>query len=283
MNAAKQAMHLQINGLRNLPALPEVSLKILAAVNDSDISIGKLVNTIALSPSLVARLLGLANSAYFGQERKLNDLHQAIVQVLGLDLVKSLTLGVILNVHLDPRKCEAFNSEYYWLHSLMTALAVQKIADCGQLPFSKAQSYNAGLLLDIGVLVLAYLQPLELDTVLKQCANENSSISGEIQKRIGLSHFEVGSMLMEKWKLPSFYQLIVDQFENPDYQGDAMPMIVALKAAKYLSAEALKGADQLAENHRFSMLAQSDLNAIYRELRAERQTMQTLAFVLGSH
>lgn len=121
------AVQIQINKLKNLPALPEASVKILEAINDPEISIEKLANVLSLSPGLVARLLGLANSAYFGQTRPIKDLRTAIVQVLGLQLVKSLTVGIVLNVQIDTSQCKNFDSKSFWLHSLLTAMAAQKI------------------------------------------------------------------------------------------------------------------------------------------------------------
>ena len=110
------ALFLQINKLKNLPALPEASTRILDAINDPEIPIEQLAEVLSLSPSVVARLLGLANSAYFGQSRTISSLPTAIFQVLGLDLVKTLTLGIILNVQFDTRKCQSFDTKYFWMN-----------------------------------------------------------------------------------------------------------------------------------------------------------------------
>ena len=123
----RQSIQLKINRLKSLPALPEASVKILEAIQNPDISIEQLAEVLALSPGLVARLLGLANSAYFGQARQIKDLRTAIVQVLGLQLAKSLTVGIVLNVQIDANRCKGFDTHAFWMHSLLTAMAAQKL------------------------------------------------------------------------------------------------------------------------------------------------------------
>lgn len=180
---SNQQIVLQINKLKNLPALPEVSLRILDAINNPEIPIEQLAKLLSMSPGIVARLLGLANAAYFRQSRQISDLSTAIYQVLGLDLVKSLTLGIVLNVQLDSGKCRAFDTEYFWMRSLLTAVTAQKIANVQNLKqFSPGTIYTSGLLLYIGVLVFAFLLPEKLNSILCRCKKNATSVGEEIRR-----------------------------------------------------------------------------------------------------
>ncbi|PPD35689.1 MAG: hypothetical protein CTY19_01170 [Methylomonas sp.] len=217
IGSISQSVQLQINQIKNLPALPEASVKILEAINDPDIEIRKLVNVISLSPGLVARLLGLANSAFFGQIRQIDDLETAVVRVLGLQLVRSLTLGVLLNVQLDPKQCKGFDSLSFWTYSLMTAVAAQKLADRGNWQgLSAANAYTNGLLLNIGLLVMAYIFPNELDDILLNESKNFLQIETEILEGIGLTHYQMGYMLLKKWQVPEMYQTALQDFESDD-------------------------------------------------------------------
>ncbi|MCQ8102524.1 HDOD domain-containing protein [Methylomonas sp. SURF-2] len=213
----RESIESRINKLKNLPALPEASVKILAAVNDPDVDIDKLVKVIALSPALVARLLGLANSAFFAQSRQIDDLHTAIVRVLGLQMVKSLSLGILLNVQLDARQCKCFDSQSFWMHSLITAVAAQKLAGIdGGRDLSAANAYTGGLLLHIGLLVVAYLFPKELDVILCRGPSDYRHIETEVQKYFGQSHYQMGYILLKKWRLPEFFLSMLRDIDSKE-------------------------------------------------------------------
>lgn len=285
MNAnATRSIHAQINRLKNLPALPEASIKILAAINDPDISIEKLVDVLSLSPALVARLLGLANSAYFSQQRKIDNLHTAIVQVLGLNLVKSLAVGIVLNVQLEPGKCKNFNTQSFWQLSLMTAVIAQKLLAVSPLNgISASTVYAGGLLLHIGILVVAFLFPDELDRILLEQPKNYAELDCDINQALGLSHYEIGYILLNKWQLPSIYQDILHQFEQIDWSGDKATIIHLLAASQAMCGLVLDEDDGDLE----SIADQANLPLeiaikLFHEMIDNKEHIQNLAKVLGS-
>ncbi|MGZ4959332.1 MAG: HDOD domain-containing protein [Methylomonas sp.] len=284
---SKQIIQLKISRLKYLPALPESSLKILDAINDPDVPIDKLAEVLSMSPGLAARLLGLANSAYFGHSRQINDLHTAIIQVLGIDLVKSLSLGVVLNVHFDAHKCQAFSTEYFWMRSLLTALAAQKLAiiSNGSQPFSAATSYTSGLLLYIGVLVLAYLMPDDMDIILQRSHKNGVGVSEVIRRKLGETHYRVGYFLLQKWQLSSVYQSVLSHFEDSDFCGEERPLIDLLKLSQYLSSRLLSedavDIEALEEWSNKLSLPTAELRKIVEKLIESRENIQKLAYILG--
>jgi HD-like signal output (HDOD) protein len=280
------AFLLQINRLKSLPALPAESLRIVAAINDPLLSTDKLANVLALSPSLVARLLGLANSAYFGQSRQVLDLPTAVYQVLGLDLVKSLALGIILNVHFNAQKCPAFDAKYFWLRSLFTAVAAQRLAAANKRHrYTPATIYTSGLLQYIGVLVLAYIMPEELDTIIKDSKKQGVSLDSEIKRHLGKSHRYVGYYLLNKWQLPEIYAFILKFYLDADYKGEERELIDLLRVAQRISAllldkpdfeldEVLVLAEQLA-------ISRDSISGVIDYLIDHRENIQSLADIIG--
>lgn len=232
----------QINRLKNLPALPEASVKILEAINDPEVSIDSLADVLSLSPDLTARLLGLANSAYFGQSRTVTDIRTAIFQVLGLQLVKSLALGIVLNVQFDSSKCQSFDTEYFWMRSLLTAVTAQKLANevssKGQV--DPPTAYTGGLLLNIGVLVMAYLVPDGLNEILLRCQKQDLQVHEQIQQQLGQSHFYLGFTLLQKWHLPAVYQLILEHFEDRNFGGAEGHLMNLLRSSQLISSTILR-------------------------------------------
>ena len=228
---AKHAIELQLNAVKNLPALPEAGLRILNAINTPDISIDALADVLMLSPGLVARLLGLANSAYFARGTTVTDIHTAIFNVLGLDLVKALSLAIIFNVQFDTRKCPEFETEHFWMRSLITADAAQKLAGDSPLlqNLSPSAIYVSGLLLDIGVLVLSYLMPDKLNDILSDCKNHSVAVNRAIGEKIGVSHYQIGFFLFNRWHLPELYQTVLQQYENAEFAGVERSLINLLQ------------------------------------------------------
>lgn len=282
-----QKIQLQINKLKNLPALPEASLRILDAINDPDISIDELAEVLSISPGLVARLLGLANSAYFGQTKQITDVRTAIFQVLGLEMVKSLSLGIVLNVQFDTGKCRAFNTEYFWMRSLLTAVAVQKLASENNVQqFSSATVYTSGLLLYIGMLVLGYLIPEELDEILQHCKINRSCAGDEVRLQLGESHYHLGYFLLQKWHLSPVYLAVLKHFEDPDFDGEEKSLIDLLKLGQRLSSMLLD--DEAIEFEQLEnfcdelSLSSSGLPRIIDELVESREAVQKLASIMGS-
>ncbi|MGY6276700.1 HDOD domain-containing protein [Methylomonas sp. MgM2] len=231
----RTSAQLAINRLKSLPALPEASVKILEAINDPDISIEKLSEVLSLSPSLVARLLGLANSAYFGQIRPITELRTAIIQVLGLQLVKSLAVGIVLNVQIDTSECKNFDTRSFWMHSLLTAMGAQKLFSASRIRNADASTiYTSGLLLHIGLLAIVYLFPKDMDEVLATKQKDYLELSQAISLHLGLNHYQLGYMLLNKWQLPDVYQAVLRHFEDVELKGDQAKQILVLRASQQI-------------------------------------------------
>lgn len=239
-------INLQILKIKNLPELSAVSIKIIDAVNDPDISIDNLATVISVAPVLSGRLLGLANSAYFGYAGEITDLRVAIIRVLGLNLVRSLSMGVLLNLALDTRKCSQFNSERFWMDALLTATLSQHfsllIHDEAVVP---STAYTAGLILNIGLIVAIYLLPEESNLILLNAQENVSSISKEMTGLLGKTQYDLGGLLLEHWHLPAIYQTVLNEFKNNAYSGSEKKMIALIKICFALAKKMMS--DQLDE------------------------------------
>lgn len=228
---------LDVAAIKNLPPLPEASIKIMTAVNDPDISIDTLVDVILLSPVLTARLLGVANSAYFGRSGEIKDLRAAIIQVLGLDLVKSFALSILLNVEFDTSKCQLFDAKYFWNHTLVTACIAQKLAKHFTHELMAHNTvYTSGLLLNIGLLAAIYIVPGQVNQVLAETDKTEGLVSEKMLELLGKTQYELGGILLEKWHIPSIYQTVVKEFRQTSFQGDEKPLIDLLELSHWIGA-----------------------------------------------
>jgi HD-like signal output (HDOD) protein len=233
-------INLQISTIKNLPDLPAAHMKIIEAVNDPDISINNLTTAISVSPVLVGRLLGLANSAYFGCAGNIRDLRIAIIRVLGLDLVKSLIMGVVLNLPLDTRQCSQFNSEKFWMDALLTATLSQQFSLLiHDEALSPSTLHTAGLLLNIGLIAAVYLLPEEANLILLNSQKNSTSVSREMTCLIGKNQYELGGLLLAHWHLPSIYVTAIKEFKNSGYSGEEKKMIDLLSLCFALAKKIL--------------------------------------------
>jgi HD-like signal output (HDOD) protein len=231
-------IHRLIGQIKNLPPLPQASTKIITAVNDPDISIEELVSVISLSPVLVGRLIGLANSAYFGRTGQVNDLRLAIIQVLGLNLVKSLALSLELNVALDTSKCRQFNGKKFWATALITATLAQKISlRIKKYDFDPSVVYTSGLLLDIGLLAAVYVLPAELNEILATAENNDIVLEVLMKEALGDDHYQAGFLLLNHWHLPEIYQTVLHQFTNEGYQDEGVELIRLLRICSSIAKD----------------------------------------------
>ena len=222
--------------LKTLPPLPEESIRIISVVNDEDISINKLVEVLSLSPVLVTRLLGLANSAFFGRSGKIVDLRSAIIKVLGLNLVRSLSLSIVLNNEIKTSKCKNFDSSFFWNHTLVTALIAEKLAK--QVDDKLMQPnivYTSGLLLNIGLLASVFVCPDQLNEVFSKTDRIEGSVINELLTQIGENQYEIGAFLLEKWKLPSIYQTVLKQFRQTDFDGEEKKLLELIELSHWVA------------------------------------------------
>lgn len=211
----KQQNHLKIAKIKNLPTLPEASCKIITAINNPDISIEELTQVVSTSAALSGKLLGLANSAYFGWPAKIEDLRLAIIQVLGLNLVKGLAVSILVSNEFDVSRCSRFNSEQFWTQGLLTAALAQKLAtQIDDKKLSPSASYTAGLLLNIGLLAVVYTFPDELNQVFADVQENDATLIDEIVDAIGASPFQIGYLLLKRWRLPAIFPMVLQQYGN---------------------------------------------------------------------
>ncbi len=278
-------INLEISKIKNLPPLPESSIRMITAVNDPEISVDKLVEIMSLSPVLMARLLGLANSAYFGRAGKINELRIAIIQVLGLNLVKSLTLSMVLSTELDTSKCNKFDTEYFWNHSLATAFIAQKLAiRMRNELISPNTAYTSGLLLNIGLLAMITISPVQMNDVFSKSDRLIGSVMEQMQISFGQSQYAIGEILLNKWQLPQVYQTIVKNFRLADFEGEEKQLILLLELSHWISNHIVNQNEALPDiSHYLQQLSipKNIFDSVIQDVTENKDNITELASVIS--
>lgn len=182
-----------------LPPLNQVARHLLSLIGNDRTSAGDLDRAIRNDQSLTARVLKHANSAVYGKSRRISSLTEAVM-LMGDVRLSDLVLGVSLDDALGDCGVPGFG-EMAWDHSIDCAAAARALAGFGGagMPVDADAAFVAGLMHDIGLLVIARAAPAEMAALL--AADPEDPLAAERQI-LGLNHPQVGQRLLEKWNLP---------------------------------------------------------------------------------
>lgn len=215
------SVRVEIQKIDYLPPMPMVAQEILIASNDNTSDLDDIAQIIKKDPALTAKIVGMANSAFFGFGRNVATLEQAIINVLGLDLVKGFALSLAMSAVFDPEKCANFDLKRYWCSAFLTAELATGFAnhiDSKQI-IDPNQLYLYGLLHNIGILILADRFPNIMSELFLTAKEDKEKRLIEYEKEtIDFNHHEAGAWLCHKWKLPYEIIDIIEHHHNLEYQ-----------------------------------------------------------------
>jgi putative nucleotidyltransferase with HDIG domain len=189
-----------IKKIDSLPSMPSVITELIELTSNPDSDMDEILSLIEKDQSLTAKLLRLCNSSYYGLSQEVSTLRNAVV-LLGFKAVYKMVIALGTSVFFKK------DTEGYGLsgldmfrHSVSSAIAAETIAN--RFDRDKAQSaYTAGLLHDIGKLVLAEYVQNDLERILELVEQGRSFVEAE-QETIGMDHGLVGGKLARLWRFP---------------------------------------------------------------------------------
>lgn len=282
-----ESARLEIGRLRSLPAMSTSTQRLLIALQRPNVSVDDLSRLIEDSPSLTARLLGLANAAYFGCRGRVFSVRQAIYQVLGMGVVKSLVLTHVLCDEIDACRCRAFDPRLFWSISVLTAALSQQIALRARVnpPIDPSQAYVGGLLVNIGLLAMAHVFPEQIAEALREVESRQKKLALLLRKRHGLDQYEAGAWLIERWGLPELYRQAIAQ-QSTWQIGNAKPCDLArlTRLAHVLAHELYYQENNCASYTGAAGILGveiAELELILENMRARREDVLELAKLLG--
>lgn len=277
-------MRARIMRIESLPPMPETTKQVLRLVNDPRAGARELSQIVEQDPSLAAQVIRWASSPLYGYRGKLVSLQEAIARVLGFDLVINLALGLAVLEALRVPANGPIGRQAFWRHAIYTATLAERLArHMGQTMRPKHGTiYLAGLLHDLGFLLLGHLFPKEFDYLSRLLA-ANPEMSGVCVERmaLGLDHGILGLWIMENWRMPKELQITVVEHHNPDYRGEfaAFPLVVLAADRLLAEAELFPGAPQEVPDsvYQYLQLDPRDAHTALDLVIAEAAGLDTLA------
>ncbi len=192
-----------------LPVLPGTAQKVLAMMGDPDVSIEKIKRIVSSDPSLATKLLKVANSAFYGGYRNIQNLNQAILR-LGLNSVRNIIVATSMkNVYKRFGLAERMLMDQLIGSALISSIIAResRMAD-------PEDAFIGGLLHDIGKVVLNNEYPNEFARVMERVYNDSVQFTAAEIEVFAFSHRELGAMIIRKWGFPESLELLLKYFDN---------------------------------------------------------------------
>ena len=232
-NPAVQKIKRITESIISLPTLPTVVSKMIELVDNPKTSAASLARLISADQALTARILKLANSAYYGFPREISTVNMAIV-VIGFNTVKEMGLSLsVFEVFKDGGHDKSFDTAQFWQHSIGCGSAARLIARRFKYQFI-GEAFVAGLLHDIGKVILNQYMHDEFTAILTAVAENGAVLDDAENATVGTTHSRIGGWLAEKWNLPRIIVDSINHHHDPwEAKVDAV-LVAIVSVANYL-------------------------------------------------
>ncbi len=205
----------ELESITDLPTLPHVVVQLMSMLDDPEIDFRKIAAVIEEDPPLVAQMLKVVNSGFYGLPNTIDDLHQALV-LLGLDEIQHIVFTEsVYSIFYNIQENTFFNYHLFWQHSIGTARLAYAMAAIAE-PSIKRTVYTAGLLHDIGRLVLQLYFPDYYERIFELAHQNNLDLLTAESSYLNFTHTEAGFWIAEKWNLPETIKDVIQYHHDLD-------------------------------------------------------------------
>lgn len=193
-------LNVEVDKIEGLPTLPTVYAQVEELCANPTVEAEELAKVIETDPSITMKLLKLANSAFFGFTREIKSIVDA-VSLLGNETVKNAVLSIsVFEATKDQEGSAGLDKKEFWRHATAVGSIVRFVAK--KMRIQREEAFTAGILHDIGKIILDGLYSEFYGGVLKAVEKDNISILEAEERGIGLTHPKLGQELAESWGIP---------------------------------------------------------------------------------
>lgn len=214
-----------VAGATALPAAPHVFARLTEALAADRSSIAEVAQLVEGDVAVAARILQVVNSSFYGRSRRIVDMREA-VGLIGLGLLRGLVLSVEVFSTLRPEAGRRLDVEQLERHAAQVSAVASAIAP-DEL---RSQALVAGLLHDVGRLLLVHTRPDDADRCHELHAASGRPLHEVERELLGTTHAEIGASLLALWGLPFPVVAAVAHHHAPERTGAAGIDLVAVVA-----------------------------------------------------
>ncbi len=184
-----------------IPSMPQVAARFLEIIQDPDFDYRDVVDVLSSDAGTASEILRLANSSLFGVMRHVSSLPHALT-LLGMRRVRSLVLGRYIVDSIDRKHPSAIDVNYFWQRSLTCAVLSGQFASHLE-PQLREEAFIAGLLADVGVVLLEEVMPSDYSSIAAQYRPDGEVALGKAEMAvIGITHAHASGVVLAHWQLP---------------------------------------------------------------------------------
>ena len=229
MNSA-EALIAQFKKIRTLPP---IVAKLVQLVNDEDSTLQDFEEVIRLDPALVARLLTLVNSSYFGLTRKVDSISRAVA-LLGMKNLHNIAVTDAIQGMLRRKAgSEQFSPQSLWMHSAASGICCKMIAE-RIFTINGDDAYLCGILHDIGLIVELEAEEEKFLTIIDELSASGPGIIELEQGALNTDHCEIGYLLAKEWRMADpIAEAIRDHHQNQTALSPQLPTGI-LQMSEYI-------------------------------------------------
>jgi putative nucleotidyltransferase with HDIG domain len=220
-----------VGDLKALPSVPRTYWELVDLAAQESCTMGAISSIIESDPSMSLKVLQLVNSAFFGLMRRISTVQEA-VNLLGVEMLKGLALTAHIYAAVNPSELNGFSLDLFQAYSIKSARLARRLAGPG---VDRDIAFTAGIVHDVGKLVLALRKPVEFSAACARVVNHGESILAVEASLFGVTHAEVGAYLLSTWGIPHEVVSTVAYHHNPSAMGRGrMTLLASVHAADTL-------------------------------------------------
>ncbi len=198
---SKSALEVLVGRIAHLPSLPPVVHRLIEVTQDPDASIEMVERVIRTDQSLTAKVLQLVNSAFFALSGRVSTVRHAVV-ILGFEALRNTALAVCTYEYLSGcGRNEQFDKRAFWEHAAAVGILAKRIAAAAGAA-KPDEAFVAGLLHDLGKVVLDEYFPAEFAAALAACRRREIALETCEEEALGFNHCFAGAAVARKWRFP---------------------------------------------------------------------------------
>ena len=263
------ALEAFVASVQHLPLFSGTAVQLLRSVDQEQITAGELSRLISTDAALAAHLLRIVNSPYYGLSRRIGTVSDALT-VLGFNLVRRTVTAAVLQRPLLAHLRDTAVARAFWRHELICAALARHLAL--RRGYDGEFAYMAGLLHDIGRLVMLMQFPDRSDLLLSQRTDDDAGI--DLERRLfGFDHAQVGGALLELWGLPG--GMVQAAHQHADQTEPDEPSAASIWRANLISHDMAADADPASGVDENAVSAWMD--AIDLSVKARKQILDEIA------
>lgn len=230
-----------------LPAVSKSAIELVSLLANDDVDIHTLADKVTLDPVISSRVLKVANSTFFNRGRQVGSIPDAVM-IIGMINARSLIIAAAVMSKSKVPDVPGFSLDYFWRHSLSTAVVTQQLAL--HLGLSTGMAFSAGLLHDIGKLILALAWPESYAKVIKLRNDENMQTFEAELEVFGIDHSTVAAGILGDWNLPATLVNAINEHHMENTSSDLLAS--SLRLANVTASYAMNTDEYIMQHDEFA-------------------------------